>query len=291
MADHKMELAVLSDIHGNYPALRQCVEYALSRDITTFLFLGDYVGELPDIRKTMEYLYKLRQKYSCCFIRGNREDYMLNHRNEGKNCWTKGNSASGCLLFAYEQLTDGDLAFFEGLPIRQTLTFPGLPPLLLCHGSPNKVNEKMEPGKEATCEIMEKESSPYILFGHTHIQGEICSGEKKAWNPGSVGVPVESGGQAQFMLLHGSCNGWSPEFLSLKYDVEALILRMESSGLDACAPYWCQVTRYMLRGVRIGHESVLVRAIELCRQQYGHCSWPEIPEECWAQAIRELLPV
>ncbi|WP_286173276.1 metallophosphoesterase [Clostridium sp. WB02_MRS01] len=41
-----MDLAVLSDIHGNYIALEKSVEYALSRGVKSFAFLGDYVGEL-----------------------------------------------------------------------------------------------------------------------------------------------------------------------------------------------------------------------------------------------------
>lgn len=45
--ENRMKLAVLSDIHGNYLAFRQCVEYALARGINTFIFLGDYTGELP----------------------------------------------------------------------------------------------------------------------------------------------------------------------------------------------------------------------------------------------------
>lgn len=285
-----MKLAVLSDIHGNCTALRQCVEYAIARDITTFVFLGDYTGELPDSRKTMDYLYKLKQRYPCCFIRGNREDYMLNYRKAGETGWTKGNSASGALLYAYEELTERDLVFFESLPIKQVLTFPKLPPLTICHGSPNRVNERLDPGKEATYGIMQNDDSSYILCGHTHVQGEIRHGEKVIWNPGSVGVPVESGGKAQFMILHGIDAGWRQEFLSIEYDVEAVISQMEVSGLNAYAPYWCEVTEYMLRGVRIDHGYVLIRAMELCRQQYGQCKWPEIPEECWAQAVRELLP-
>lgn len=284
------KLAVLSDIHGNYTALRQCLEYALARDITDFAFLGDYVGELQYSRKVMDCLYKLKQRYSCWFIRGNREDYMLNYRKAGETGWTKGNSASGALLYAYGQLTAQDLEFFESLPSKQVITFGDYPPLTLCHGSPEKVNERMDPGEEKTFEIMRRESSPYILSGHTHVQGEICCGEKTAWNPGSVGIPLDSGGQTQFMLLHGDDGGWRPEFLSLRYDVEALILGMEPSGLNAYAPYWSEVTRYMLRGVRIDHADVLAKAMELCTREYGRCIWPDIPEECWAEAVRELLP-
>jgi predicted phosphodiesterase len=35
-----MDIAVLSDIHGNYIALEHCLEYALSHNINTFIFFG-----------------------------------------------------------------------------------------------------------------------------------------------------------------------------------------------------------------------------------------------------------
>lgn len=58
-----MKIAVLSDIHGNYVALQACIDYALDREIDTFVFLGDYVGELAYPQKTMDILFSLREKY------------------------------------------------------------------------------------------------------------------------------------------------------------------------------------------------------------------------------------
>lgn len=284
-----MKLAVLADIHGNVTAFRECTAYALSRGITKFIILGDYSGELPCLRETLDDLYELQRKYTCYCIRGNREEYMLHYRNTGEAGYKKGNSASGCLLYAYEQLTGRDLEFFKSLPISQILSFSGLPTLTICHGSPRRVNEKLLPGGKAVREVAESESSPYILCGHTHVQGEICCQGKKIWNSGSVGVPICSGGQAQFMILEGADGDWEREFVSLPYDVDEAIRQIGASGLDAYAPYWCEVTGYMLKGVAIDHVDVLDRAMELCRQKTGQCIWPEIPEECWEQAVRELL--
>ena len=58
-----MKIAVLSDIHGNYIALEECINYALDKGIDTFLFLGDYLGELVYPQKTMKFLYSLKEKY------------------------------------------------------------------------------------------------------------------------------------------------------------------------------------------------------------------------------------
>ena len=60
-----MDLAVLSDIHGNYIALSKCVGYALDQGITTFLFLGDYLGELAYPENTMKIIYQMKEQYQC----------------------------------------------------------------------------------------------------------------------------------------------------------------------------------------------------------------------------------
>ena len=45
-----MKLAVISDIHGNFPALNAVLEDAKQRGITEFVFAGDYClsGPYPD---------------------------------------------------------------------------------------------------------------------------------------------------------------------------------------------------------------------------------------------------
>ena len=75
-----MKLAVMGDIHSNHIALETCIKHALSRNVDEFLFLGDYVSDCPYPQRTMKMIYEMKEKYRCTFIRGNREDYMLDHR-------------------------------------------------------------------------------------------------------------------------------------------------------------------------------------------------------------------
>ena len=65
----QIDIAVLSDIHSNYVGLKHCMEYALQRGIHTFLFLGDYVGEMAYPERTMELLHQYRRENQCTFIR------------------------------------------------------------------------------------------------------------------------------------------------------------------------------------------------------------------------------
>lgn len=284
-----MEIAVLADIHSNYIALETCIEYALNRNIKTFIFLGDYVGDLAYPKKTMKILYDLQKKYTCYFIKGNKEDYWLNYEKNGEKGWKEYDSTTGVLFYTYYNLTTKDISFFKGLSHKQELTFDGLPTLTICHGSPGKTNEKLLPGNEKTLSIMEENPNAYILCGHTHEQRIIEHVGKVVLNPGAVGVALHSRGKAQFMILKGNNGLWSHEFISLEYDVEKAIADLYTSELTKKAPSWCDVTKYLLRTGKVSYAAVLARAMALCKEAEGQCIWPDIPECYWEQAVNEMV--
>lgn len=286
-----MDIAVLADIHGNYIALKECISHARERGIRSFLFLGDYLGELAYPERTMQMLYDIKKRYECWFVRGNKEDYWLNHTEEDRKTglWKKFDSTTGSLFYTYSHLSEEDLRFYRELPISRQLSFDGLPEITVCHGSPFKVNEKLLPGDDRTFEIMEQVDTPLIVCGHIHEQGKIVHHGKVVLNGGAVGVAIDSGGKAQYMILHGEQGIWKEEFISLSYDVEQVIRELHEAGLDQYAPWWCFVTENLLRRGKISHAQVLTRAMELCRDEYGECRWPEVPEKCWEQAAKEMI--
>lgn len=283
-----MTIAILSDIHGNYTALQKCLDHASAAGADTFLFLGDYLGELAYPQKTMNILYHLKELQKCFFIKGNKEDYWLDYEKNPVG-WKEYDSTTGSLYYTYKNLKQKDLHFFKTLPFQKELKFDDLPPLTICHGSPRKVNEKLLPNTENTFEIMENNPSNYILCGHTHQQGKIEHNGKMVLNAGSVGIPLHSNGKAQFMILKGSQGTWDYEFVSLEYDTEKVITDLYSSGLYEKAPYWCKISEYLLRTGEISHGTVLARAMSICEEKFGECNWPNVPEECWEQAVKEML--
>lgn len=282
-----LTIAVLSDIHSNYVSLQKCLEHAINAGADTFIFLGDYASDFAYPQKTMDILYALKEKYRCFFLKGNRDDYMINYEKEQKG-WKEYDSTTGALYYTYWNLRQRDLQFFKSLSPKEELEFDGLPSLTVCHGSPRKVNEKLLPNAENTFSVMDNDPNDYILCGHTHIQGKIEHNGKMVLNAGSVGVPMQSHGKAQFMILRGSQGTWSHEFVSLEYDIEAAIADLYSSGLYKKAPYWCKVLEKSVRTGEIEHGAVLERAMELCKEKFGECRRPDIPEECWAQAVKEM---
>lgn len=283
-----MLVAVMSDIHGNHIALQACISHALAHGAQHFIFLGDYLGECPFPQKTMQLLFSLSQNYACRFIRGNKEDYWVTHDPTG-SLWQTGSSTTGMLHYVYSNLTARDISFFGGLPIAETVEFSALPPLLACHGSPTQVNEALLPGSPRAQQVLACSAQPMVLCGHTHRQGSMSAGQKRLLNPGSVGMPLGSGGKAQFLLLQGENVAWQPEFFSVDYDIEHTIAEMHAQCLFEYAPCWARTTEYTLRHGTVSHGQVLALAMQLCRQQTGDCTWPNIPESCWQRAADELL--
>ena len=68
-----MKYAIISDIHGNYPALKLVIEDALQQGAQQFLFVGDYCISIPWPREVVEMLSAMDNAY---VIRGNEESYL-----------------------------------------------------------------------------------------------------------------------------------------------------------------------------------------------------------------------
>lgn len=284
-----MSIAVLSDIHGNFEALKACVNYALEKGVKTFLFLGDYLGDFAYPQRTMAYLYQLRDSYHCFFIRGNKEDYWLNYLKAGANGWKAYNTITGSLYYTYQNLTHRDLDFFDQMEIAQIVTLADAEPITICHGSPFSNRENIHPEEQHTSDILKHSPTRLILCGHTHIQQKIELDEKIALNPGSVGSPIGVCRKAQFMLLHQHGNAWEEEFLSLDYPIQKEINQLYAAELDKIAPYWCKATLLLLQSGISAHSLLLQKAMELCQKDRGECIWPDIPEQYCKQAYELLV--
>ena len=57
------QIGVIADIHSNFTAFKTAVKYMEAQGITEFFFLGDYVSDTTDTAETMDYIYKLMDRY------------------------------------------------------------------------------------------------------------------------------------------------------------------------------------------------------------------------------------
>jgi putative phosphoesterase len=286
-----MKLAILGDIHSNHTALEQCLDHALDRNVDEFLFLGDYVTDCPYPQKTMQMIYDMQKNHRCYFIRGNREDYMLNHREHPEERWTY-SSASGCLLYTYKNLTQQDLDFYKKLPIHDIYRKKGYTEFRYCHGSLTSSKELLLPDNPNMETIMQNLDVDLLISGHTHIQESRIYGEKKLIHPGSVGLPWYQGGKTEYMILHSSEKspfGWEEELFQIPYDLNKVKKEIETSGLTEKAPFWVKLIMHCMETGDDYMVPCLQLATKLCKEAEGTAIWPDIPEKYWEEAYEQVV--
>ncbi len=282
-----MKIAVMADIHSNHLALKRCLDEAEKLGAEEYLFLGDYIGELPCPGKTLMILEELSSDTPCTFIRGNKENYWINHK-AGKDVdweWIEGTSGSGMLNYSYTRLTPAQIDGFEKLPISRKMKYEGMPEFVICHGSPFKVSESMREEYDYIDDLTSRLETELTICAHYHIQSEYSRNSKTVINPGAVGMPLKSGGKTQFMMLYDKDGAWEHEFLTLEYDVEEAIREMDEERLFEKAPAWYRVTKAVLRGKDISQARVIEKADELCRKYEGSSDWRKIQEKYWEMAL------
>ena len=278
-----MKIAILGDIHSNHIALETCINHALERNVDEFLFLGDYISDCPYPQKTMKIIYEMNNNYKCYFIRGNREEYMLNHKNNPEERWTY-SSASGNLLYTYENLSKDDFVFFEKLDIQGIYRKEGYSSFRYCHGSLTSSTELLLPENKNVESIMNGLDVDLLIGAHTHIQECRIYGNKKLIHPGSVGIPWYHNGKSQYMILHGTDLSWEEEFFQLEYDVNAVNEEFKTSGLIEKAPYWARLNLHALNTGEDYTTPCLQLAMKMCKDAEGSVTWPNIPEKYWKMA-------
>ena len=282
-----LNLAVIGDIHSNHVALETCIRHALDRNADEFIFIGDYISDCPYPQKTMKIIYEMKKRHVCHFIRGNREDYMLNHQKNPEERWTY-SSASGNLRYTYENLTDKDFDFYESMDIQGIYEKEGYPAFRYCHGSLTRSNELLLPDDENTKKMMLNLDVDLLVSGHTHTQESRMYGNKKLIHPGSVGIPWYHDGKTQYAILHGTENGWEEELFQLPYDVETIISEFETSGLASKAHNWSKLNIHALKTGDDYTSLCLQLAMKLCREAEGSVTWPDIDEKYWKEAAEHF---
>lgn len=96
---------------------------------------------------------------------------------------------------------------------------------------------------------------------------------------------MKSPKKTQYMILTSDGKDWKPEFLSLEYDVDAVIKEIHESGLWDASPYWCRITEHLLDTGELPHGTVLNHVMKLNDYQDP---WYNIADSYWEKALDEL---
>jgi putative phosphoesterase len=176
------KLAILSDIHGNLPALKAILADIAKHRIQTILCLGDVATFGPQPRETLLKIKAL----NCPVILGN-GDFNIGNSQPVKSSSWEANISNWCKT----QLYEGDRSYIQTFQPSTTLEFSGLK-ILAYHGSPHSFNDSITANTpdETLESYVAQFKADIFVGGHTHEQFLRHFGRGRVLNPGSVGLPL-----------------------------------------------------------------------------------------------------
>ncbi|MCD8378610.1 MAG: metallophosphatase family protein [Candidatus Gastranaerophilales bacterium] len=217
-----MEIAVLSDIHGNLLALENVLEDVQTKGCDMILFLGDYVLAGPEPIDTVNFCMSLSEKENIVMIQGNTDKMIACYSEEVyKNTAKSAPVMANALKDEVNLLGEKQKQFLRSLPATKSIEADGVR-ILMVHGSPRRNNEDIMPdtSPKKVEEMLSGVEEDLILCGHTHIPcGFQTTTRKTVVNAGSVGRPFTKNPESCYAVIstNGS-GGFEIEHCFVKYD-------------------------------------------------------------------------
>ena len=224
-------VAVITDIHGNLPALEAALAHIDDLGIERVYCGGDLVGYGPHPNEVCA----LIEERGIPTIYGN-YDYAIGRDLEDCGCayvdqhdrelgqqsvnWTLAQTGHHAKDFMR------DLPFDLHLDVGETSVH-------LVHGSPRKVNEYLFEDKPARLyeRLAAAEDAAALLFGHTHKPWVHDYGGVRFVNCGSVGKPKDGDPRGAFAVLEADGAGVRVTIERVEYDAAAVAREVAAAGL------------------------------------------------------------
>jgi len=221
--------ALISDIHGNLPALEAVLRDIEQRaDADQTYHLGDLVGYAPWPNEVVaalrdahisgvagNYDSTVATDYKHCGCRY--EDPRQEELSHVSYAWTRANVSRETKAFL------GALPF--RLDVRPLGGHVAGPTVILVHGTPiNNVTYWTEERTDDFCAKMASaagaRSGDVVAFGHTHKPWHRVVDGVQFVNTGSVGRPKDGDWRAGYVKIDIDAQGTRVEFRRVEYDVE-----------------------------------------------------------------------
>jgi putative phosphoesterase len=224
-------VAVITDIHGNLPALHAALRRIDELGIEHVYCGGDLVGYGPHPNEVCA----LIQEREIPTIYGN-YDYAIARDLDDCGCAyiTPHDRELGqqSVAWTLEHTDQRSKGFMRELPFDLRFTVGGTS-VHLVHGSPRKVNEYLFEDKPASLyeRLAAAEEADVLVFGHTHKPWDREYGGVRFVNCGSVGKPKDGDPRGAFAILDATSGSLEVTIERVAYDAEAVADEVRAAGL------------------------------------------------------------
>lgn len=265
-----MKFAIISDIHGNYPALDKVIEDAKLNNVDRFIFIGDYIFDLPFSNEVVQCISKLK---NTDIILGNKETYLKGLSKDNQSDWVY--NQMGAVYQTYRELSTETMNFISTL--REEVYIPlesgnfiyanhytkGMPHQTKQDCTSSSFHKKMLESpfsheqfladfemlinQDDYKKMFNEINAKIILMGHNHLQCYGYCGEKLIINPGSCGVPLDLDNRAAYTILEETHSGFNVIEKRVEYDIEATIQSTKKTKIYECGTIWCELVFLAIR--------------------------------------------
>lgn len=221
-----MKIALISDIHGNLPALETVMKDINKRKVDKIICLGDIAGKGPNSKETID----ICKKECDLVIQGNWDngfyyDYVT--FNQGKL-----GEISDKMLWYINSIGSSRMEYLGSLP-HSTEFYLSSKLIRLFHAHPQNYNRYFEDSPiEKRLELFNyadnskiKETADVAIYADIHaVYMQILQG-RHLINVGSVGNPLDIN-QASYVILDGGesyDSSFDVHFIRVAYDIERAV--------------------------------------------------------------------
>lgn len=214
-----MKLAVLSDIHGNLPALRSVADDIATWQPDEVVVAGDIVNRGPLPRQCLEYVLERQRRNGWHVLRGNHEEYVLNIIADPSPRAGAEEVVRANVRWTAAQV--GDVSSLAAMPTIVQLQAPDGGEIRVVHASMryNRDNILVDTPDDLLRAQIDP-APPLFCCGHTHRPLVRQIDSTLVVNAGAVGLPFDGDIRASYARLSWIDSGWQAEIIRVPYDRE-----------------------------------------------------------------------